>query len=254
VWQNYPNIWAGCVKKQSIKSQNPRIKFAPRAKRIGICPVLLFDIMDTNKFLIGKKIGMTQIFDEKGNAIPVTVLKVDPVTVTQVLTEEKSGYNAVQVGYGSKKLNKPQAGHQKKVVDKNNKGFASLREFYPGQAYKELGVGSKLDVSQFEPGEKVVVRGVTKGKGFQGVVKRWNFAGGPKSHGQKHTLRTPGSIGSAFPQRVLKGLKMAGRMGSNKKTILNLKVAYVDKKENILALKGAVPGNKGGYVEIFNRK
>ena len=193
---------------------------------------------------------MTQIFSEDGNVIPVTIIQAGPVTVTQVLVEDKNGYNAVQVGFGVKKLNKPEAGHQKKDADKGEKGFSFMREFLPEETLK---LGENLDVSQFETGERVSVRGITKGKGFQGVVKRWNFKGGPKSHGQKHTLRTPGSIGSAFPQRVIKGRKMAGRMGVNKKTVLNLKIAYIDKDKNLLGLKGAVPGNNGGYLEIFSR-
>ncbi|MDX1535197.1 MAG: 50S ribosomal protein L3 [Candidatus Spechtbacterales bacterium] len=203
------------------------------------------------KYLIGKKQGMTQIFDEKGSVVPVTLIQAGPVTVTQILTEDKNGYSAVQVGFGKKNLNKPEKGHQKGLVDDEKKGFAVLREFDPGDT--ELKRGDSLDVSQFEVGDKITVRGTTKGKGFQGVVKRWNFAGGPKTHGQKHTLRTPGSIGSAFPQRVLKGIKMAGHMGVKQKSVLNLKVAYIDKETNTLGVKGSVPGNKGGYVEMLGK-
>lgn len=203
------------------------------------------------KYLIGTKQGMTQIFDENGNAVPVTLIQAGPVTVTQVLTEDKNGYSSVQVGFGKKKLNKPEKGHQEGFVDEKGKGFAVLHEFDPDNA--ELKKGDTLDVDQFDVGDEVNVRGTTKGKGFQGTVKRWNFSGGPKTHGQKHTLRTPGSIGSAFPQRVLKGMKMSGHMGAKKKTALNLKVAYVDKKENVLGVKGAVPGNKGGHVEILGK-
>lgn len=204
------------------------------------------------KYIIGTKQGMTQIFDENGSVVPVTLIQAGPVTVTQIITEEKSGYSAIQVGYGNKKLNKPEAGHQKGLADeKSGKGYSVLHEFKPKEG--EFKKGDKLDVTQFEVGEKVTVRGTAKGKGFQGVVKRWNFAGGPKTHGQKHTLRTPGSIGSAFPQRVFKGLKMAGHMGAHNKSVLNLKIAYVDKEKNILGVKGAVPGAKGGYVEIIGK-
>lgn len=212
------------------------------------------------KYILGKKLGMTQIFDDKGNAHPITLIEAGPTTVTQVLTEDKNGYNAVQLGFGQKKLDKPAAGHQKKFIKKDKKnftpyhsvqGFAFLREF-SGED-KKLKVGDILNVEQFEAGDKVVVRAITKGKGFQGVVKRWGFKGGPKSHGQKHTLRTPGSIGSAFPQRVLKGKKMAGRMGGDKKSILNLKIVYINRDKNLLGVRGAVPGNRGSYVEIYTR-
>lgn len=204
------------------------------------------------KYILGKKLGMTQIFDDKGNVSPTTLIEAGPITVTQVLTKDKNGYNAIQVGFGQKKLNKPERGHQKKFVKKDGKGFAFLREVT--LLDEKLKVGDTLNVEQFEIGDKVAIRGTSKGKGFQGVVKRWGFKGGPKTHGQKHTLRTPGSIGSAFPQRVLKGLKMAGRMGANKKSILNLKIVYIDRGKNLLGIKGAVPGNRGTYVEISSRK
>jgi len=194
---------------------------------------------------------MTQIYDDKGNVVPVTLIDASGAAVTQVLKEDKQGYNAVQLGVGSKKLSKPQQGHVKDFADDKGNGFAFLREFHVEGG--ELKKGDKIAVDQFEIGDKVVVRGTTKGKGFQGVVKRWGFAGGPKTHGNKHTLRTPGSIGSAFPQRVFKGLKMAGHMGVDQKSVLNLKVAYIDKENNILGVKGAVPGNNGGYVEVVTR-
>jgi len=195
---------------------------------------------------------MTQVFDEKGHVNPVTLIEAGPVKVTQTLTQEKNNYAAVQVGFGKKKLNKPERGHLKEFVDKQDKGFAFVREFHTDEDSK-LKKGDTLTVEQFEIGDKVSVRGITKGKGFQGVVKRWGFHGGPASHGGKHTLRTPGSIGSAFPQRVLKGLKMAGHMGTDTKTVLNLRVVYIDKEKNLLGVKGAVPGNRGGYVEVRKR-
>lgn len=196
---------------------------------------------------------MTQIYDKDGKIQPVTLIDASEATVTQTLTKEKQGYNAVQVGVGSKKLNRPEQGHLKDFADKKGKGFAFLVEFTLDDGV-ELKKGDKLSVEQFELGEKVVVRGTTKGKGFQGVVKRWGFAGGRKTHGNKHTLRTPGSIGSAFPQRVLKGLKMAGHMGTDQKSIINLKVVYIDPKNNIIGVRGAVPGNKGGYIEVATRR
>jgi len=204
------------------------------------------------KFILGKKLGMTQIFDSNGRTRPVTLIEAGPCTVTQVLTEEKNGYDAVQLGFGIKKLNKPQKGHLKDFVDAKGKGFLYLREFHVTEDSK-LKKGDTLKAEQFEVGDKVSVRGTTKGKGFQGVVKRWNFKGGPKSHGQKHSLRTPGSIGSAYPQRVLKGLKMGGHMGVDKKSVLGLRITYVDGEKNILGVIGAVPGNTGGYVEITQR-
>lgn len=201
------------------------------------------------KYILGTKKGMTQIFDDNGRVVPVTLIQSGPLTVTQVLTKEKNGYDAIQLGFGQKKLNKPEYGHLKDFVDEKGKGFAVLREFQVEEG-SDVKKGDTLNVSQFQVGEKVTVRGTTKGKGFQGVVKRWGFAGGPATHGQKHTLRTPGSIGSAFPQRVLKGIKMAGHMGDRNKSILNLKIAYIDEKNSVIGVKGAVPGNKGGYVEI----
>ena len=204
-----------------------------------------------SKYILGKKIGMTQIFDENGNAKPVTIVEAGPVTVTKLIDEKKDGYSAVQVGFGVKRLNKPQQGQQKGFVSDKHKGFAFLKELKtPSQ---ELKLGDKLSVSQFELNDEVVVRGTTKGRGFQGVVKRWGFHGGPKSHGQKHTLRAPGSIGSAFPQRVFKGLKMAGHMGVNKKSVINLRVAYIDEKNNLLGIVGSVPGTKGSMLEIIKR-
>ena len=192
---------------------------------------------------------MTQIFNKEGKVEPVTLVEAGPATVTQVLTNEKNGYSAVQLGYGQKKLNNPQKGHLKDFVDKEGDGFAYLKEFRVDEENK-LKKGDVLNVEQFEIGERVFASAVSKGKGFQGVVKRWNFKGGPKTHGQKHTLRTPGSIGSAFPQRVFKGLKMAGRMGGKRKTVKNLKVVYIDKESNIIGLRGAVAGNPGSFVEV----
>ncbi|MEX2008495.1 MAG: 50S ribosomal protein L3 [Candidatus Spechtbacterales bacterium] len=205
------------------------------------------------KFILGKKIGMTQIFNEEGAAVAVTIVEAGPCTVTQVKDETKDGYRAVQVGFGAKKLNKPQGGHVKAFVDERGRGFSMLREFTP-EAPDELKQGDSVDISQFEVGERVSVAGVSKAKGFQGVVKRHGFAGGPGSHGMKHTLRTPGSIGSAYPQRVLKGRRMAGRMGGVRHTTNDLKIVAIDTKNNLIALKGAIPGNNGSYIEVFSRR
>ncbi len=198
------------------------------------------------KYILGKKIGMTQTFNDKGKVQPATLVQAGPCKVTQILTEDKNGYKAFQIGFGQKKLNKPQAGHLKNFFVKNS-SFSVLREF----PYEEdMKVGDTLNVEQFEKGDKVNVSGITKAKGFQGVVKRWNFAGGPASHGQKHTLRAPGSIGSAYPQHVMKGKKMAGRMGGKKQTTQNLEILDIISEENILIIKGALPGNNGSNVEI----
>lgn len=200
------------------------------------------------KFILGKKIGMTQLFDEHGQIVPVTLIKAGPCQVVQVKTKEKDGYYAVQIGFDTvkdKSVAKPQKGHFKKA--KLEKNYRYLKEFKTDQ----LKIGDKINLDNFYPGEIVKVSGISKGKGFQGVVKRHGFKGSPASHGTKHTLRAPGSIGSAFPQRVFKGKKMAGRMGSDRVSIKGLEIAEVDKKDNILAIKGALPGRKGTLLEII---
>ena len=198
------------------------------------------------KFILGTKEKMTQIFTEDGRAVPATIVKAGPVVVTQVKTEEKDGYEAVQVGFGAqkeKRVNKAVKGHLK------GKGpFRVLREFrISGDMPEE---GSTIDVSAFAEGDIVTVSGISKGKGFQGVVKRHGFHGGPRSHGQKHSEREPGSIGATGPQRVFKGTKMAGRMGGVRVTVKNLTVIAVNPKENTLIISGAVPGRKGTLLEI----
>lgn len=197
------------------------------------------------KFILGTKEEMTQIFDNEGVVSPVTVINAGPVIVTQVKGDEKDGYKAVQIGYGErneKNINKPQKGHFKNLGN-----FKYLKEF---ESNDEVEVGKKIDVSSFEEGDIVTISSVSKGKGFQGVVKRHNFAGGPRTHGQKHSERKPGSIGSTGPQRVFKGMRMAGRMGSDRITVKNLKVVQVDKENNRLMVKGAVPGRRGTLVEV----
>ncbi|MCD6550605.1 50S ribosomal protein L3 [bacterium] len=193
------------------------------------------------KFILGKKIGMSQIFNENGEVIPVTLVEAGPCTVVQVKTEEKDGYKAVQIGF--ERIEKP------KKIKKTMKGkeFRYLREFSPDD---DLKVGDQIDVSIFQEGDKVKVSGISKGKGFQGAVKRWGFSGRGASHGVKHEARTLGSVGSAFPQRVIKGRKMPGRTGFRRVTVKNLEIVKIDKENNILAIKGAVPGAKGSLLEI----
>lgn len=193
------------------------------------------------KFILGKKIEMTRIFDKEGKAIPVTLIEAGPCYVTQVKTPKTDGYSAVQVGFEKKK----------KGIKKTEKGkeFRYLREFRVENP-QDFKVGQKIDISIFKEGEKVKVSGISKGKGFQGVVKRWGFSGAPKTHGTKHTHRAPGSIGRIVPPKVLKGTKMAGRTGQKRVTIKNLEIIKVDQKANILAIKGAIPGARGSLVEI----
>ncbi len=186
---------------------------------------------------------MTQMFKEDGTVVPVTIFKIEPNTVVQVKTTEKEGYQAVQLGVGSKKkLTKPAKGHRKGLGD-----FATLREFKTSDEFK---VGDKLEISLFEEGETVRVTAVSKGKGFQGVVKRHGFRGMPASHGAHSVLRHAGSIGQRFPQHTLKGMRMAGRMGGVQKTVRGLKIIKIDAENGVMAIKGAVPGNKSSLVTI----
>ncbi len=203
------------------------------------------------KFILGTKTGMTQVFDEDGICRAATVLKVEPAKVSQVRTADKDGYDAVQLATGSQKeqrVNKAHKGHFGGAV-------TVAREFRGRKGYNEntdgLEVGAELDVTVFEPGDDITVSATSKGKGFQGVVKRHKFAGGRRSHGQKHSEREPGSIGATGIARVLKGTRMGGRMGTDTITVRGLKVLQVNKEENILVVSGAVPGRKGTLVEVF---
>tara|TARA_B100000927_G_scaffold232709_1_gene192860 strand:+ start:32 stop:649 length:618 start_codon:yes stop_codon:yes gene_type:complete len=200
--------------------------------------------------LIGKKIGMTSLYDEKGNNLACTIIEAGPCVVTQIKNEEKDGYNSVQLGFIDKKernINKAEAGHFKtaKTAPKSN-----LFEFKNFE--NELSVGDVLNVDHFSEGEFVDISGTSKGKGFQGVVKRHGFAGvGQSTHGQHNRLRAPGSIGAAsYPARVFKGMKMAGQMGNEKVTVQNLKVIKVVPEKNLLVIKGCVPGHKNSIVTI----
>ncbi|MCX6759308.1 MAG: 50S ribosomal protein L3 [Candidatus Nealsonbacteria bacterium] len=210
------------------------------------------------KFLLGQKLGMSQVFDEKGKRIPVTLVEAGPCVITQVKTKEKDGYQAIQLGF--KKIEK-----EKKIKKPmRKKPFRWLREF-KGEESKlssspvataredgEYKVGDQIDVSVFQEGKKVKVSGISKGKGFQGAVKRWGFKGrASATHGTKHEHRTLGSIGSSFPEKVIKGKKMPGRMGSERTTVKNLEIVKIDKENNLLAVKGAVPGVKGTLLEII---
>jgi large subunit ribosomal protein L3 len=195
------------------------------------------------KFILGKKLGMSTIYDEKQGALNVTLVECASNVITQIRSNEKDKYEAVQIG-----LAKPSKGAVGKQKGKYSKDFFKIKEFKGGA--KDLKVGDALGIDQFEVGDKVKVSGTSKAKGFQGVVKRHGFKGSPKSHGHKHDLRAPGSIGATFPEHVIKGKRMAGRMGGERSTSLNLKIAAIDKENNILFLKGAVPGVKGRIVEI----
>ncbi len=200
------------------------------------------------KGLVGQKIGMTRIFDESGKVIPVTVIKAGPCFAVQKRTEEKDGYVAMQVAYGiRKKVNNPIAGHLKKYAQNGNapKVIREIRDFDA-----DIKEGEPIPVTIFKPGDSVDIQGVTKGKGFASLMKRHNFRGGPASHG--HTShRRAGSIGAgSSPGRVIKGLKMAGRMGGKVCSSINLKVVEVDEENNLILVKGAVPGARNGYVII----
>ena len=201
--------------------------------------------------LIGKKLGMTRLFDETGKNVVVTIIEVGPCYVTEVKTTKKHGYNAVQLGYDQKRekvTTKPLLGHFKKA---KVKPLRILKEFktYNSESLPKLGEEIKVDI--FSAGDKVTVTGISKGKGFAGTVKRHGFHGGPKSHGQSDRLRAPGSIGqSSYPSRVFKGIKMAGRMGGKKVTVKNLKVMRIDSDNNLLLVQGAVPGHIKSFVFI----
>ena len=199
------------------------------------------------KALLGTKIGMTQIISEDGRAVPVTLIQAGPVTVTQVKTVDTDGYNAVQVGFGEgKNLSKAVAGHLK-AADTTPK---YIREFRIDDPSEDLTVGASIDVTTFEIGDVVDATGISKGKGFAGNIKRHNFERHRKTHGGKGNTRRPGSIGSMYPQKVFKGKRMAGRMGHEQVTVKNLVVSYIDAENNLIGLKGAVPGPKKGLIVI----
>tara|TARA_B110000196_G_scaffold224055_1_gene192997 strand:+ start:118 stop:735 length:618 start_codon:yes stop_codon:yes gene_type:complete len=195
---------------------------------------------------LGTKIGMTQIFREDGKVVPVTVIQAGPCVVTQVKTMETDGYEAVQLGFGDvKRRNKPQAGHLK-----NSKLSRYLREVTTDDT-NEFTVGQSIGVDIFEAGEKVDVIGTSKGRGFAGVMKRWNFGGGPQTHGQSDRSRAPGSIGGGTtPGKVYKGMKMGGHMGNRRITVKGLEIIEIDTERNLLMVKGGIPGAPNSLVQL----
>jgi large subunit ribosomal protein L3 len=204
------------------------------------------------KALIGRKIGMTQIIQEDGIAVGVTLLQAGPCTVTQMRNLEKDGYEAVQIGFEEdKNIPKPQAGHAK-ASKTSPKVMREIRDIdYDKEATK---VGSSFNVNEFEVGDKVTVTSVSKGKGWAGTIKRHNFSRSRKTHGGNGAVRRPGSIGSMYPQKVFKGKKMAGRMGGEQVTTAGLKVTIIDLENNVIGLRGAVPGPKRSVVVIKGAK
>jgi large subunit ribosomal protein L3 len=199
--------------------------------------------------ILGRKLGMTQVWDEDDNVVPVTVILAGPCTVSQVKTKETDGYEAVQIGFGdikAKKVNKPMTGHFEKAGVEPMRYLREVRVEDASQ-YK---TGDKVTVADFADVTAVDVTGTSKGKGFQGTIKRWNFSRGPMTHGSRNQ-RKPGSIGQcAYPARVRKGLHMAGHMGDERVTVKNLKLVRVDEEQNLLLVKGAVPGAKNGLVQV----
>jgi large subunit ribosomal protein L3 len=200
--------------------------------------------------MLGRKLGMTQVFSADGAAISVTVVEAGPCYVTQLRTKDNDGYEAVQLGFDEvKRLTAAERGHLK-----GQPNLRHLREFQATDT-SDLSVGQKIDAGLFAEGELVDISGISKGKGFQGVVKRHHFAGGPKTHGQSDRHRAPGSIGSGTtPGRVLKGLRMAGHMGNERVTVKNLEVVRVDVDRNVLLVRGAVPGPRTGIVTVQKAK
>lgn len=195
------------------------------------------------QFILGQKIGMSQMFDKEGQFIPVTLIECGPCYVLQQKTKEKDGYSATQVGFlkieKQKKVKKSQKGKEYKYIKENRLKQDSQEK-----------VDDKIDLSVFKEGDPVKISGISKGKGFQGAVKMWNFKGKFASHGVKHEHRTIGSVGSRWPQRVVPGKKMPGRMGGERTSIKNLKIVKIDKDNNLLVVRGAVPGRKGTLLEI----
>jgi len=204
------------------------------------------------KVILGTKVGMTQIIGKDGVVTPVTIVEAGPATVTQIKTIETDGYNAVQLGFGKgKNLSKSVSGHVKKAGENINPKV--LKEFRRDNI-ADVKLGDVITVEAFELGDKVAVTGISKGKGFAGTVKRWNFQESRNTHGFKGDIRKVGSIGSMYPQKVFKGKRMPGRMGHDQVTVKNLVVAYIDKENNLLGLKGAVPGPKKGNLTIEGKE
>ncbi|MCF8001111.1 MAG: 50S ribosomal protein L3 [Halanaerobiales bacterium] len=203
------------------------------------------------KGLLGKKKGMTQIFDDEGNMVPVTVIEAGPCVVTEKRTEEKDGYKAIQLGFEDikeRKLNKPELGQFKKHGLSPKRHLVEFRNFD-----EELEIGDEVTVDIFEEGEVIKVQGISKGKGFSGNIQRWNHTTGPKTHGS-HFHRAPGSIGAVDASRVFKGQKMPGRMGHDKTTIHNLEIVKVDTEKKVVLVKGSVPGPNKSIVSLIGKE
>ena len=200
------------------------------------------------KFILGVKENMTEYFSPEGEVFPVTVISAGPIVVTQIKTKESDGYNAIQFGFGKKNpknINKAIRGHIKDLGD-----FKYIKEFQTDEK-TEIKVGDIFNVADlFSVNDKLQISSISKGKGFQGVVKRHGFHGGPRTHGQKHSEREPGSIGAGGMQKVMKGKRMGGRMGGDRITQKNLKIIFIDKENNTMLIKGAIPGRRGSLVEI----
>jgi len=203
--------------------------------------------------ILGKKIGITRIFDDKGNVIPVTVIKAGPCLITDIKTVKRDGYNAVQLGFEDtteKRIKKPQRIYFKKKKLSPKKVLREIKVVMSKDKESKIKIGAEIKVDIFKPGEYVDITGTSKGKGFQGGVKRWGWSIGPRSHGSR-SHRTPGSIGaSADPARVVKGKHMPGRMGGGKTTAKGIRIVNIDEKKDIMAIKGSVPGSKGSYLII----
>jgi large subunit ribosomal protein L3 len=204
--------------------------------------------------LLGRKLGMTRLFDENGIVTASTLVEAGPCFVTQLRTPEVDGYTAVQLGFGeTSRQTKPQKGHLKKAGLPERTGLSALREV-PADSLDDLELGARIDASMFEQGEIVDVIGTSKGKGFAGVMKRHNFHGGPKTHGQSDRWRHSGSVGSGTtPGRTFKGMRMGGRLGNARITVKNLRVLSVDPERNLVAIRGAIPGPNGGLIMIRKR-
>lgn len=199
--------------------------------------------------ILGKKIEMTRIFDKTGNQVPVTLVCFEPNVITQIKTKKKDGYAAIQVGGGNKKrLKKPEIGHLKKV-----KTDLKPRKYFEIKTEENIPLGQELNLEQFKEGEKVSVTAISKGKGFSGTVKRHHFHLGPRTHGSNN-YRQPGSIGATYPERVIKGRRMAGHLGAQRTTITNLEVVKINLEKKEILLKGAVPGARESFVLIWSRK
>jgi len=215
------------------------------------------------KFILGRKLQMTQLFDKDGFVVPVTLIQAGPCFVTQKKTADKDGYSSVQIGFGEakeKRMSRAEKGHLKKISHPSGGHPQGDNSQFPISNLKylrecrvensELEPGNEIKADIFQEGDIVKISGTSKGKGFAGVVKRHHFSGGPATHGQKHSLRAPGSIGATFPERVPKGRRMGGRMGGERATVEGLKIVKIDVENNMIAVTGAVPGIRGALLEI----